>query len=184
MNIIKNGKQVWGYVSPFVDFLLLSKPFNYIVRMSPQDCLERLRGISQPKTGFFFYPISRTVKITHEANHARFEICVERYGRASVYNSAKATGIVISTSDSTETTVIKGNLRLGIIFLGFPAFLLGILFIFNLNDFARVPGFYILWLVIPLFYITSYLRDYRKLDTLIRETFSEAVGVTKSAASK
>ena len=173
MNIIQYGKQLREFVSPFLDLILLSKPFHYTVNLLPQDCIERLRGLSQPKTGFFFYPISRAVKITQEVNHSKFEICVERYGRASVYNSAKANGIVISTNDREETTDLKGNLRLGIIFLVFPTFLL-VLFIFNLNDLARFPGFYILAFVVSLFYIICCLRDYRRLDSLIRDTFSDA----------
>src|ERR1043165_8481581 len=108
MNIIQPENKGWRSLIKLVDFLLLSKPFNYTVTMSSQEWVERLRRLSQPKSGFYFYPIGRTVKITQEANHSRFEVCVERYGRyGEAYNAVKATGIVISKNDSTETTLIK-----------------------------------------------------------------------------
>jgi len=172
MNIMQYINQVRDFMKPLFDFLLLSKSFTYTVKMSPQTCKERLLSFERPKTGFF-YPESRTVKFTNEFNYSRFEICIEWYGRGIVYNAVKATG-VIAQGENAETTVVKGTIRFGIIFLAVIGFPLSFLFIFNLGNLSRDFGFYILWLALSSFYITSYLRDYHKLQSLIYDTFSEA----------
>ena len=159
-------------MKPFFDFVLLSKPFSYTVKLSPETCKERLLGFEQAKTGFF-YPESQSVKITDEANYSRFEICMEWYGRGIVYNAAKATGIIMVEGENAETTVVKGTIRFGIIFVAVLGLPMSFLFIFNPLHLSRDIGFYILWLALSFFYLASYLRDYRKLDRLIRDTFSD-----------
>lgn len=116
--------------------------------------------------------MSRTVKITQEVNHFRFEICFKRYERGSGYSTAEASGIITSTTDDTETTVIQGKLRLSIVGLVPLGFFL-CLSLFNLNNSSRDLGFYVLAFVISFFCIVCSLRDYRKLDALIHDTFSE-----------
>ncbi len=143
--------------------------------MSPQDCLQRLRGLSQPKTGFV-NAISQIVLLTQEDNHFRFEVCIERYGRGGVYNSAKATGIVISTIDKTATTIISGNLRFGLHFLGYPIlFLPTIGLIITRSDlFWSYFVLYILWFAFILFYLTRDYGDYQRLENLINSVFPDA----------
>jgi hypothetical protein len=177
VNVIQLGKQVREFVSPFLDFVLLYKPFSYTVRLSPQDCMERLGRLSRPKKGSL-NASSRTVKIIQEANHSRFEVCIERYGRSLVHNSAKASGIIISTNENLKSTVVQGKLRLGITFLPELGFLLSLVFIFRLDNLSRDLGLYILWLVVGLLFVVRDYRDYRKLEILIHDTFSEIYEVT------
>ncbi|MEP6984835.1 MAG: hypothetical protein ABI970_04515, partial [Chloroflexota bacterium] len=91
---------------------------------------------------------------------------------------AKASGIIISTNENLDTTVIQGNLRLGIMFLPELGFLLSFLFIVRLDNLSRDLGFYVLWLIVGLLFIVRDYRDYRRLDALIHDTFIEAEKVT------
>jgi hypothetical protein len=177
VNILELLSQAWRSIKRFIDFMLMKRSFNYVARMSPQDCLQRLRGLSQPKTGFW-NARSQSVLLTQEERHYRFEVCVERYGRGGVYNSAKAAGIITATIDKTATTIVSGNIRLRFSVLWFIVFALGFLFIMTVGNFSRLFGFYILFLVVSLVFIARDYRDYRKLENLIHDTFSDVVAVT------
>jgi hypothetical protein len=159
-------------VNSLFDFLLLSKSFNFTVKLPLQECLARVYDLSQPQTGFL-NPVGRTIKIIQEANHARFEVCVECYQRGFVYNSAKASGSIQSLNDDTETTIVSGTIRPGIMFLVLTgSFLVG-LFLIKINDLTSNFGFILLVFAIWLLYIVRDFRDYHKLDTLIHDTFSD-----------
>ncbi len=156
------------------NFLLLRKSFNYIVQMSPQDCLQLLRGLSQPKTGFV-NAISQSVFLTKEDRHFRFEVCIERYGRGGAYNAVKATGTITATIDKTARTIINGNIRFGLYFLAMPILFLVplVLIIFRIDLFWRYLVFYILWFAFVIYYVIRDYADYQRLENLIHDTFSE-----------
>ncbi|MBA3868911.1 MAG: hypothetical protein H0X30_07145 [Anaerolineae bacterium] len=177
MTINQYWKQLQDYVRPILDVMLLVKPFSFTVKVPPQACLERLRGLDQPKTGLFFYPASRTVRIIQEVNHSRFEILADRHSRGWIYTSAKATGMVISVNGDSDTTVIKGDIRLGKIFLMFYAgFLIGFV-TFASASWARDSLVLLIFAIYAVYMAVSY-RDYRRLDALIHDTFIEAEKVT------
>jgi hypothetical protein len=159
-------------VNSLFDFLLLSKSFDFTVNLPLQECLAHFHNFSQPQTGFF-NPVSRTVKITSEANHAHFEVCINRYQRGFVYGSAKASGSIQTLNAVPETTVINGTIRPGIMFLVLSgAFLIG-LFLIKITDLTSNFGFIVIVFAAYLFYIARDFRDYRKLNTLIHDTFTD-----------
>ena len=172
MKINEYLNQLRDFARPLVARLLLSKSFNYTVTLSPQDCVERLSNFEQPKTGFWI-PSSKTVWIIREVNYSRFEIRTDRYGRGVVYNSAKATGMIMSVKDNTGMTVIKGDLRLGTIFLFFYAGFLASLVIFASISWVNDLGFILLVYAVNFLYIALYYRDRSRLEDLIHDTFSK-----------
>lgn len=177
MNIINEHlNQVRDFTRPLIAHLLLSKPFNYTVALSPQDCIERLLSFEQPKTGFWI-PSSKTVQIIREVNYFRFEIRTDRYGRGVVYNSAKATGMIMSVNGNTGTTVIKGDLRLGTICLFFYAGFLASLVMFASISRINDLGIILLVYAVNFLYIAIYYRDRSRLKELIHDTFSKEAKV-------
>ncbi|MBI1276853.1 MAG: hypothetical protein GC179_01865 [Anaerolineaceae bacterium] len=163
------------FLKRLFNLLLMRKSFSYTVQMSPQDCLQLIRGLSQPKTGFV-NAISQTVFLTKEERHFRFEICIERYGRnGSTYNAVKAAGTITATIDKTARTIVNGNIRFGLHFLAKPiSFLVPLVLIVLRSDlFWSYLVFYILWFAFVLFYVIRDYGDYQRLENLIHDTFSE-----------
>ncbi len=173
MPIIQYKNRIWNFLKIVLGFLRLTKPFYFTVEMQPHASVDRILNLSQPKTGFF-NAVSRTVKITEEVAGYRFEICIKRYGRGLDYNSVKVSGIIESGKDNAQQTVIRGDVRLGITPLMYPLLFLGITLTSRLDDFIKVPIFYILVFVVCFFYFTRALRDYRNLESLLQDTFSES----------
>jgi hypothetical protein len=146
MNNDQAGNQLPRFVSSLLDIILLSKPFNFTVKVSPENCVERLQHFERPKIGFLGSFI-QAAKITQEGSSYQFEICATRKDGSSLYNSAKASGSIGASNNNLEATVIKGNIRLGITYLVFPALFL-VLAIINLGDFSRAFGLIVLAIAI------------------------------------
>jgi hypothetical protein len=146
--------------------------FRYLMQLSADECLARLYRL-QP---------SRTVNITYEANHVQFEICIKRYDRKSsyndgqfVYNSAVANGIIISSHEHPENVIIEGSVRHEILLWRYVF----VLAMFTLmTAFTGYLIFALIGLALCVFFIRRDYNDYRKLEILIHDTFSEVVTVT------
>ena len=80
----------------------------------------------------------------------------------------------MSTNDSPETTVIKGNVRLGKMLLVFYVGFLVAIVIFVSGSWERELGFVLLVFAVNFLYVAQNYRDYRKLENLIHDTFSDA----------
>ena len=169
MNNMWSDVQVKSRPMSFWEKTPYTKEFSYAVRLSADECLARLHDLAKPQTGFW-NPSSRTVKITHEVNHVRFEICSKRYGRGFVYSSAVAEGIVIAAAEHPEIRVIKGNVRLGVM-IWLYLLVLGVLTLVSAStgDLAySLPA-----LAICFVFVRRDYNDYQQLRVLLHDTFAQ-----------
>lgn len=176
MNDDQAGNPLSRYINNLLNVILLSKPFNFTVKLSPENCVERLKHFERPKIGFWGSFIE-AAKITQVGSSYQFEICAMRKGGSFPYNSAKVSGSITAANNNLEVSVIKGNIRLGITYLVFPALFVG-LAIISLRDLSTPVGFVVLAIAIFLLNIPFGRRDARQLATIIRNAFSDVGEIT------
>jgi hypothetical protein len=164
---------VWdeSRLKEFWAFIFGSKQFAFLVQLPPQECLVRLHNLERPRMGFF-NPSSRTVKITHEPNAARFEICIERYNRGWAYNSVIANGVVSPAREHPESSIISGSVYIGILLFLLLIFAFGLMML--ISALTRDTWFTFLILAVGIYYVVRYYLDYQQLYELMHETFAQA----------
>lgn len=164
MNHIRSETPVNSRAKNFWGLMPYTKEFRYTVQLTMDECLTRLYRL-QP---------SLTVSITQNTNQARFEICVKRYEKRNtlqfVYKTAVAYGIVMASPEHPEMMIIEGIARYKFIFWLYLFVLASFIFMTALTGYII---FGLLGLVLCLIFIRRDYNDYRKLNALIHETFSD-----------
>ena len=169
MNNKWSEAQVNSRPESFWTISVYKKEFCYLMQLTMDECLTRLYRL-QP---------TLTVSITQEPNQAQFEICIKRYDQRLrfEYNSAVATGMVISSSEHPEMMIIQGIVRHEVVFWLYTFVLAMFTF---MTIFTGELIFALLGLALCFVFIRRDYNDYRKLDTLIHDTFTEAEKHTHS----
>lgn len=109
--------------------LLLTKRFDIETELSLEECVLRLRSLSQPTRGFLDRT-RREVDITRNDDTYEFTVRAMRYREATPYTTASASGVIVP-NEGLDKTVVRGEAELSATHLICIAVLLPAIVFFN-----------------------------------------------------
>jgi hypothetical protein len=155
------------------DIVLFTELFEIEVILSPEECIQRLRNLEQPRKGWLIGATSRKIVINPIANGAYdFDLRIMRYGRGADYTSVKAVGRIESLNGQT---IIQGEIKFGwFYYLGVISIAVVILSIL-LSDLSRMRSSSAVLIAVGssaifAYYVWTLIRDRLTLKQLIYTT--------------